>query len=146
MLIKSTSSAPGEEERPVQTANPATIMLEIAKSVYLEEVLFGKQSSLQRLEILSMIEVSTRLSPEKLAHFLNSHLELRMFVVGHAISAADITALAHILEYFNTLTDFDKLQLPHAFRWIDHVQHLPGMLDLVNKHNLFVSFPDEANA
>lgn len=121
-------------------------MLEIAKSVYLEEVLFGKQNTLARLEILSMIEVSTRLTPEQLATFLNQHLEMRMFIVGHSISAADITALAHILEYFNTLSDFDKLQLPHTFRWIDHVQHLPGMNELVNKHNLFVSFPDEVNA
>lgn len=96
-------------------------MLEIAKSVYLEDVLFGKQDSHTRLEILSLIELATRLSPEDLVKYLNTHLELKMFLVGHSISAADITVLAHVLEYFNGLSDYEKIQLPHAFRWIDHV-------------------------
>jgi aminoacyl tRNA synthase complex-interacting multifunctional protein 1 len=104
-------------------------MLEISKSVYLEEVLFGKADSLARLEVLSLIEVATRLSPEDLASFLNTHLEQRMFLVGHSITAADITTLAHILDYFSKLSDDQKLQLPHTFRWIDHLQHLPGMLE-----------------
>lgn len=33
--------------------------------------------------------------------------------------------------------------MPHTFRWIDHVQHLPGLLEQVQSHGLFVPFPDE---
>eukprot|EP00347_Sterkiella_histriomuscorum_P004914 403358596 len=146
LLIKSTSAGPGLEEHPVQTANPASIMLEIARSVYLEEVIFGKPDSTTRLEILSMIELATRMSPEDLIKHLNSHLELRMFLVGHSITAADITTLAHIIEHFNSISDYDKIQVPHAFRWIDHVQHLPGMFEQVQQRNLLVGFPDEKNA
>ena len=80
-------------------------MLEIARAVYLEEVLFGKQDSLSRLEIYSFIELALRQSPEQLIAYLNSHLELKMFLVGHSITAADITVLAHIISYFvRTLT------------------------------------------
>lgn len=66
-----------------------------------------------------------------------------MFLVGHSITAADIFVLAHLAEYFFGLQDYEKLQLPHAFRWIDHVQHLPGMLEEVQNRGLFVTFPDE---
>ena len=35
------------------------------------------------------------------------------------------------------------MQIPHAFRWIDHIQHLPGMIEQVESLGLFVSFPNE---
>ncbi|CDW72012.1 aminoacyl-trna synthetase cofactor [Stylonychia lemnae] len=145
LLIKSTSDAQGQEQ-PVHTANPSSIMLEIARSVYLEEVLFGKPDSLTRLEILSFIELSIRLSPSDLATMINDHLSMKMFLVGHSITTADIVALAHLLHHFNELADHEKFALPHVFRWIDHVQHLPGLLEQVQQHNLFVSFPDESNS
>jgi hypothetical protein len=37
-----------EEEANVQTINPFSIMQEIARAVYLEDVLFGKFDSAQR--------------------------------------------------------------------------------------------------
>lgn len=98
-----------EEEANVQTINPFSIMQEIARAVYLEDVLFGKFDSAQRFEILSLSEVSIRLEAEELAKFLNSHLESRMFLVGHSITAADILAHAHLAEYFFGLGDFEKL-------------------------------------
>ena len=33
------------------------------------------------------------------------------------------------------------MDCPHAFRWIDHIQHLPGMLEQVHALGIFVSFP-----
>jgi aminoacyl tRNA synthase complex-interacting multifunctional protein 1 len=104
-------------------------MQEIAKAVYLEEVLLGKFDSSTRQEILSLSEISIRLEAEELAKFLNGHLETRMFLVGHSITAADILAHAHLAEYFVGLQDYEKLQLPNTFRWIDHIQHLPGLLE-----------------
>lgn len=29
------------------------------------------------------------------------------------------------------MNDTDKLEVPHVFRWIDHLQHLPGLLEEV---------------
>jgi glutathione S-transferase len=52
-----------------------------------------------------------------------------MFLCGLSISAADIVVFSHIAKYFSALSDFEKMNLPHAFRWIDHVQHLPGLLE-----------------
>jgi len=43
---------------PQQTISPASIMLEIAKASYLEEVLFAKPDSIQRLEVKKSISVS----------------------------------------------------------------------------------------
>jgi glutathione S-transferase len=106
-------------------------MQEISRAVYLEDVLFGKFDSPQRQEILSLSETSIRLEVEELAKFLNSHLETRMFLVGHSITAADLIAHAHLADYFAALADYEKLQLPNTFRWIDHVQHLPGLFEEV---------------
>jgi hypothetical protein len=52
-----------------------------------------------------------------------------MFLCGLSISAADIVVFSHIAKHFSALSDFEKMNLPHAFRWIDHVQHLPGLLE-----------------
>ena len=49
---------------------------------------------------MSFIELAQRLEPAELAAHLNKHLEMRMFVVGHNITAADITLLVYIIEYF----------------------------------------------
>jgi hypothetical protein len=50
---------------------------------------------------------------------------------------------AHIAKYFSALQDHEKIALPHVFRWIDHMQHLPGMLEQVKSKGMFTSFPDE---
>ena len=132
-----------EEEANVQTVNPFSIMQEIAKAVYLEEVLFGKFESSQRSEVLSFCEIAIRKEPEELTKLLNAHLETRMFLVGHSITAADLLSHAHLAAYFAALADYEKLQYPHTFRWLDHLQHLPGLFEEVSIRGLFVSFPDE---
>jgi hypothetical protein len=37
MLVKG-----GQDEEPVSCSNPITIMMEVAKAAYLDEILFGK--------------------------------------------------------------------------------------------------------
>ena len=64
-------------------------------------------------------------------------------MVGQSISAADIVVHAKIAQSVRELTDYNKMQVPHAFRWIDHIQHLPGMIEQVESLGLFVSFPNE---
>jgi glutathione S-transferase len=68
--------------------------------VYLEDILFGKANSAQRLEIISFSEVAIRMASEELSQFLNQHLETRMFIVGHSITAADIFSLSHLLQHW----------------------------------------------
>lgn len=140
MLLKPVTN---ENEEPVSTLNPVSITQEIARAVYLEDILFGKAGTAQRLEILSFSELAIRLGAEELSQLLNQHLELKMFLVGHSITAADIFALTSLLEHWGALPDFEKIQLPHVFRWLDHVQHLPGLLEQVQRKGLLVSFPDE---
>ena len=52
-----------------------------------------------------MIEQSLRQTPEELTNTLNTHLESRMFIVGHSITAADVTILAHLLHHFVTIQE-----------------------------------------
>lgn len=67
-----------------------------------------------------------------------------MFLVSTNITVADIVIFAALAPYFaNELKDFEKIQLANVFRWIDHIQHLPGLHEQVKAKNLFTSFPDE---
>jgi len=119
-------------------------MLEIAQACYLEDVLFGKKEASSRTEISSFVEQSQRLEPAELIAKINEHIgQQRMFLCGMSITAADIVVFAHVAKDFAALSDFEKIDKPHVFRWIDHIQHLPGMLELAHSKGLFVAFPDE---
>jgi glutathionyl-hydroquinone reductase len=48
--------------------------------------------------------MAQRLTPAELVEHLNSHLETRMFVVGHSITAADVTLIAYVIEHFVRFT------------------------------------------
>ena len=96
-------------------------MHELTKSVYLQEILFGKKDSKERSEIESMIESANRMTVQELIDFLNKHLEMKMFLVGHSISAADIVVHLKVASHFKELLGFQKMELPHTFRWIDHI-------------------------
>mmetsp|Transcript_4632 Transcript_4632/g.3146 ORF Transcript_4632/g.3146 Transcript_4632/m.3146 type:complete len:91 (-) Transcript_4632:919-1191(-) len=88
---------PNEDEE-IKTSNPQAIMLTIAKACYLEEPLFHKQSSNERSEISSFIEMASRLSAKELIDHVNTHMATKMFLVGHSVTAADVMVLAHVLE------------------------------------------------
>jgi len=118
-------------------------MLEIAKAVYLDDILFGKKDSKERSEVESFIELAHRLTVDELIAHINEHLAPRMFLVGQNITAADIVVHLRIAAKFRSLMDFQKIELPNCFRWLDHIQHLPGMLEQVESLGVFVSFPNE---
>lgn len=124
-------------------SNPVSIMLEVACAAYLDEILFGKKDSKERFEITSFFELAQRVTAEELVAHVNKHLEMRMFLVGQNITVADIIVLLYIADYFKSLEDYQKMELCHTFRWLDHIQHLPGMLDQVTSLGLFINFPDE---
>ena len=74
MLIKTEAveEAKDANEQSVETklTNPFTIMLEIARACYLEEILFGKVDSVERIEIANFIEMASRLSAKELVEHL----------------------------------------------------------------------------
>ena len=53
MLVKSSGK---DDEEPMSCSFPLTIMMEIAKSAYLDEILFGKPNSKERFEIQGFVE------------------------------------------------------------------------------------------
>jgi hypothetical protein len=124
LLIKTTSDIVDGKEVHLQssTGSPYTIMQEIASACYLEDVIFGKKDSIQRLEISTLLEQAQRLSAAELTEMVNTHIgQSRMFLVGLNVTVADIVVFAHIAHHFSALPDFEKIQLPHAFRWLDHI-------------------------
>lgn len=121
-------------------------MMEIARAAYLDEVLFAKRTSKERFEILSFIELALRMTADDLGVHVNKHLAKRMFLVGLTISAADIICHLVLAESFKEMMDFQKIGLNHCFRWLDHMQHLPGLSEQVEALGLFVSFPDETQS
>ncbi len=95
-------------------------MQDIAAACYLDEVIFGKKD--QRLEISTFIEKSQRLTAAELTELVNTHIgQTRIFLSGFSVTAADIVVFAHIAQHFSALKDHEKLALPHAFRWVDHM-------------------------
>jgi len=96
-------------------------MQEIAKAVYLQNVLFAKKDSMERSEIENFVELASRTSVEDMVSHLNKHLEMKMFLVGMNITAADVVVLFRVAQHFRNMKDSDKKEVPHAFRWVDHV-------------------------
>ena len=67
-MLKSTGN---DGEEPTKCSNTMTIMIEIARSAYLEDVLFASAKSKERQEILSFIELAQRMPTEELANHVN---------------------------------------------------------------------------
>ena len=134
LLLKSVSKKQpdGQMARVEEKlTNPFTILLEIAKAAYLEDILFKGADSMERTEIGMQIETVGRLKDQELADYINGLMAQKMFVVSENITAADFIVFAALAPWFSQLKDHEKLALPHAFRWIDHIQNLPGMLHQV---------------
>jgi len=131
-----------EGDRTFKCASPMAIFRHIAEATRLEAIFLGK-SELDNNQILSYFELACNLSSEELAEVLNNDLKLRMFLVNFNITAADIFLYAHLVHHVKGLQDFEKVAQNNLFRWIDHIQHLPGIDKYAAGNDLTVSFPDE---
>ena len=80
---------------------------------------------------------------EELTNHINKHLAVRMFIIGQNISAADIVVHLNVAMHMKELIDMQKIEISNAFRWLDHIQHLPGYNEIVLSLGLFVRFPNE---
>lgn len=53
---------------------------------------------------MSFFELAQRLNATELTAHLNSHLESKMFIVGHGITAADIINFVYLLDHFVSIS------------------------------------------
>ena len=105
MLVKTVSETQVDNSvdvKEVKLTNPFTIMLEIARACYLEEILFAKADSVQRNEIGSFVDMVGRLSPREMAEHVNGHMAQRMFLVGEGITAADLVIFSVLAPLFSS--------------------------------------------
>lgn len=131
-----------EGDKTSKCANLYSIFRHIAEVTKFESIFLGKTET-HNNQVLSYFELISSLSSEELGELLNNDLKVKMFLVTHNITAADILAYAHVVHYVQGLTDADKLAKNNLFRWVDHLQHLPGISEYAETHNLIVTFPDE---
>jgi aminoacyl tRNA synthase complex-interacting multifunctional protein 1 len=131
-----------EGERTFKCSSTYAIFRHIAQLTRFEKIFLGRTET-DSQQILSYFELIGSLQTEELATQLNTDLNLRMFLATYNITAADIFAYAHIVHYVQGLQDFEKVEKNNLFRWVDHLQNLPGIDKYAKEHELEVSFPDE---
>jgi len=119
---------------------PFVVMAELVKAAGFANILLGDNEN-DKHEVLSFVEMSRKTTPEQLLTHVFKHVEMKMFLVTNHITLADIVVLTHLLTYMKGLDVETLLKHSHAFRWIDHVQHLPGIWEQVVGKGLVVPFP-----
>ncbi|KAG0236661.1 G4 quadruplex nucleic acid binding protein [Actinomortierella wolfii] len=55
---------------------------------------------------------------------LNDHLETRTFIVGHALTKADLWSFVKVHEHVSGMSEEAQLKRAHLARWFDLIQHL----------------------
>jgi len=95
----------------------------------LEEIMMCKADTQERDEVSMFVEMAVSLSAEDLSAEVNKHMGMRMFLVGKQVSFADIIVFASLSAHWHFMDDREKTTLPNCFRWLDHIQHLPGLWD-----------------
>ena len=119
-----------------------SIMGQISRLTNFEKIFLGRNES-DTTKIMTYFETIPKYKDEKLADFLQETLKLRPFLVTYNVTAADIFAYAHVVEYIKTLTKEQKIEKNNLFRWIDYIQHLQGIEKFVSENNLFIESPIE---
>lgn len=118
-----------------------SIAREIAAAAYLEDLMVCKPNSAERDQVCMFVEMAEKLNTVDLGNFINDHMAMKMFLVGKSISVADIFVFAALAHHWSQMEDKSKVALPNTFRWLDHIQHLPGIWDQVQEAQLATSFP-----
>ena len=106
LLVKNVSETQVDNtvvSKETRLTNPFTIMLEIARACYLEDVLFSKDESVARTEIGKFVEIVGRLDAGELTSHINTHMATRMFLVGENITAADVVVFSALAPHFSSM-------------------------------------------
>ena len=84
------------------------------------------------------------MEPEQLLTHLDSHLDVtKIFLAGSHITMADFIGFWQVIENFSGLSAKEKLARTNLFRWVNHMQNLPYIKDMVMKAELFFEMPVE---
>lgn len=130
-----------ENGRSFKCSSTLAILQQIAKLTYLQNILFGATAE-EALQIVSWVQLAEHSSTEELLEILGKHLELRTFLVGRHVTAADLIVVMPVLQHLSVISDFERLQAGHVFRWADHIQNLRGVREEVERAQIFAAFPD----
>ena len=85
----------------------------------------------------------TKFNLEELAELINNDLRMKVYLVGPCITAADIIVYAYVVRYAQKMQDFEKYAKCNLFRWVNHLQSLPGLSQCAKKCGIKVSFPNK---
>ena len=71
---------------------------------------------------------------------LNAHLQLRTFLVGYAITLADVVVFTTLLPTWATVVEARGKTLPHVVRWFNFIESLPQVAEV------FKTYAPKANS
>lgn len=128
------TSVDGKQEK---SYSAYSIIEQISKLTNFEKKFVGG-TEFENSQILSYFEIVPQIKDQALAELLNKDLKLRTYLVGHNITAADIFAYAYVVNYTKGLTKEQFLEYGNLFRWVDQIQHFPGINAFVVANNLLI--------
>ena len=82
--------------------------------------MFGHNAN-EAMQVANWIQLAENADLEELLPILTSHLQLRTFLVGRHVTAADLAVLIPVLHHLSTISDYEKLNNANIFRWADHL-------------------------
>lgn len=122
----------------LKTTSAFEIVQHLATASKFEAAFLGKTEELAK-QVTAYFEEIPSLNKEELVEKLNTELNLRMFLVGYNITAADIFAYAHVAHLVHGMSDADKNKHNNLFRWARYLQQVDGISEFATKHNLVLA-------
>ncbi|KAG0249498.1 G4 quadruplex nucleic acid binding protein [Mortierella polycephala] len=104
------------------------------------EVLEGRTDS-DRKEIKEWIERFEK-DPTPLAKALNDHLETRTYIVGHAISDADLWSFVKVHGQVAAMSRDGQLKRCHLVRWFDLIQEQTSGMGILDPLAIDLEVPE----
>jgi len=109
------------------------------------EILFGRnvEENTKHEDFSKQIDSNFNISKDGLTlfQFLNEHLSTNTFCNGFQITVSDLYAYAHVIINLNLLNSQDKWSYCNLVRWIDHIQNLKGIKELIRNLKLKLNLP-----
>jgi methionine--tRNA ligase beta chain len=111
---------------------PLSLYNQIARAAGTEHLLAG-QDKLEKAQISSWVEAAHTLKVEDLISMVDQQLTYKTYLVTNHITLADIAVLSRIHSTLLSMKFTNDKQLVCLFRWVNHLQSLPGLNKLITK-------------
>ncbi len=109
------------------------ICLYLAEISKTQALLFGEPKSESESQVIQLYELSNTSADDKILTIFNEILGDRTFLVGQHITFADLAVFARVYKLVLALSDAQKWELNHLFRWFNHIQHLAKIEEYLNR-------------